>query len=55
MNKTSSKLAAGMRKVKTQQESAVTKPETHKVAAAPPVSKPRPASASIHPDRVWPD
>jgi hypothetical protein len=55
MNKTSSKLAAGMRKVKTHQESAVTKTEARKAAAAPPVSRPKPAPASIHPDRVWPD
>lgn len=51
MNKTSNKLAAGMRKVKTHQESAVTKPEPRK-AAAP---APKPAPSPIHPDRVWPD
>jgi hypothetical protein len=51
MNKTSSKLAAGMRKVKAQQESAVTKPEPRK-AAAP---APKPAPSPMHPDRVWPD
>ncbi len=51
MNKTSSKLAAGMRKVKAQQESAVAKPEPRK-AAAP---APKPAPSPIHPDRVWPD
>lgn len=51
MNKTSNKLAAGMRKVKTHQESAVTKPEPRK-AATP---APKPAPSPTHPDRVWPD
>lgn len=51
MNKTSSKLAAGMRKVKTHQESAATKPEPRK-AAAP---APKPAPAPMHPEHVWPD
>jgi hypothetical protein len=51
MNKTSNKLAAGMRKVKAQQESAVAKPEPRK-AAAP---APKPAPSPIHPDRIWPD
>jgi len=51
MNKTSSKLAAGVRKVKTQQESAVTKSESPK-AAAP---APKPAPVPTHSDRVWPD
>lgn len=51
MNKTSSKLAAGVRKVKAQQESAVTKPEPRK-AAAP---APKPAPSPTHPPRVWPD
>lgn len=51
MNKTSSKLAAGVRKVKAQQESAVTRTEPPK-AAAP---APKPAPAPTHPDRVWPD
>ncbi len=51
MNKTSSKLAAGVRKVKAQQESAVTKTEPRKAAA--PATKPAPSPT--HPDRVWPD
>ena len=49
MNKTSSKLAAGVRKVKAQQESAITKPD------APKATAPKPAPAPKHPDRVWPD
>ena len=51
MNKTSSKLAAGVRKVKAQQASAVTKTEPTK-AAAP---APKPAPSPMQPDRVWPD
>ena len=51
MNKTSSKLAAGVRKVKAQQESAVTKSEPRKSAAP----APKPAPAPMPPDRVWPD
>lgn len=51
MNKTSSKLAAGVRKVKARQENAVTKSAPRK-AAAP---APKPAASPTHPDRVWPD
>lgn len=51
MNKTSSKLAAGVRKVKAQQESAAPKNEPRK-AAAP---APKPAPSPTHPPRVWPD
>ena len=51
MNKTSSKLAAGVRKVKAHQESPVTKTEPRK-AAAP---APKPAPSPVEPNRVWPD
>jgi hypothetical protein len=51
MNKTSSKLAAGVRKVKAQQESVVTQTEPRK-AAAP---APKPAPSPTDPNRVWPD
>ena len=51
MNKTPNKLAAGMRKVKAQQESVVTKSESPKAAAPAPKLAPAPK----HPDRVWPD
>ena len=51
MNKTSSKLAAGVRKMKAHQETAAPKPEPRK-AAAP---APKPAPAPVHPTRVWPD
>lgn len=51
MNKTSSKLAAGVRKVKAQQESPVTKSESPK-AAAP---APKPTPVPMQQDRVWPD
>ena len=53
MNKTSSKLAAGVRKMKAHQETAITKPEPRKAAA--PAPKPATATAPMHPDRVWPD
>lgn len=49
MNKTSSKLAASVRKVKAQQDSPATKTAPPKAAA--PAPKPAPA----HSDRVWPD
>lgn len=51
MNKTSSKLAAGMRKVKAQQENPVAKTEPRKAATPAPKSAPSP----MHPTRVWPD
>ena len=51
MNKTSSKLAAGVRKVKAQQDSPITKTAPRK-AAAP---APKPAPVPTHSDRVWPD
>jgi hypothetical protein len=51
MNKTSSKLAAGVRKVKAQQEGAVQKSEPPKT----PAPAPKPAPAAAHSDRVWPD
>ena len=51
MNKTSSKLADGVRKVKARQEDAVTKPEPRKDAAP----APKPTPSPMHPNRVWPD
>ena len=51
MNKTSSKLAAGVRKVKAQQEGPVTKTEPHKTAAP----APKPVPSPTDPNRVWPD
>ena len=51
MNKTSSKLAAGMRKVKAQQENPLSKTEPRKAAAPAPKLAPSP----MQPDRVWPD
>ena len=51
MNKTSSKLAAGVRKAKAQHESTVTKSGPRKSAAP----APKPAPAPMPPDRVWPD
>jgi hypothetical protein len=61
MNKASGKLAAGVRKVKTQQTApaAVDKAPVPAPAksAAPKrvVAAPRAAVAAPHPDRVWPD
>lgn len=57
MNKASGKLAAGVRKVKTQQKAPAA---VDKAAAAPaePTRAPaasRAAAAALHPDRVWPD
>jgi hypothetical protein len=57
MNKASGKLAAGVRKVKTQDRT----PAAGSKAAAVPVAPkraapaPRAAAAAQHPDRVWPD
>ena len=51
MNKTASKLAAGVRKVKAQQDSAVTTTEPLKTTAP----APKPAPGPTHSDRVWPD
>jgi hypothetical protein len=51
MNKTSSKLAASVRKVKAQQDSPATKTVAPKAAAPAPKPVPVPAPS----DRVWPD
>ena len=53
MNKTSGKLAAGVRKVKTQDKT----PVVGGKAAALPVAPKRAAATPVakHPDRVWPD
>jgi hypothetical protein len=57
MNKASGKLAAGVRKMKTQQ-----KPPTDAAQPAPAVTPPRAAAVppvgaqqALHPARVWPD
>ncbi len=58
MNKTSSKLAAGVRKAKAQQASAPAAPATPKPEAgreAKPVGQRRPAQSGLHPARIWPD
>lgn len=58
MNKTSSKLAAGVRKAKAQQASAPATPAIPKPEAgreAKPVRQRRPAQSELHPTRVWPD
>lgn len=55
MNKASGKLAAGVRKVKTQQKAPAA---VDKAAPAAPTRAPaasRAAAAALHPDRVWPD
>lgn len=59
MNKTSGKLAAGVRKVKTLHKTPAVIDKAppppvapQRVAAAP---APRVAAAALHPDRVWPD
>ena len=56
MNKTSGKLAAGVRKVKTPPKAQAA---VDKAAAAPAAPRapeaPQPAVAQQHPDRVWPD
>lgn len=60
MSKTSSKLTAGVRKVKTEQQA--DKSATTPVAASAPAEKPskssqaRPGKArDLHPARIWPD
>lgn len=61
MNKASGKLAAGVRKVKTQQTASSTvdkAPVPAPVKTAAPkrvVAAPQAAVAAQHPDRVWPD
>lgn len=57
MNKVSGKLAAGVRKVKTQHKPVATIDK----AATPPAAPKRASAASrvvpsnLHPDRIWPD
>lgn len=57
MNKTSGKLAAGVRKVKTAQKT----PAVATKAAIPPATPKRAATSSqaartdLHPARIWPD
>jgi len=59
MNKASGKLAAGVRKVKTQQTApaAVDKPAAAAAPAAPKpaATAPQTAATALHPARVWPD
>jgi hypothetical protein len=61
MNKASSKLAAGVRKVKAQQTPAPAAPKPVRSKAAdhvePPVVKPDRSGhgTAMHPTRVWPD
>lgn len=57
MNKASGKLAAGVRKVKTQQKAPAAVDKAPAPVAAPKRAAPAPraAVAAPHPDRVWPD
>jgi hypothetical protein len=57
MNKASGKLAAGVRKVKTQQKAPAAVDKTAAPPAAPKsvAAAPRAAAAAMHPDRIWPD
>ena len=57
MNKASGKLAAGVRKVKTQQKApaAIDKPAAAPAAPKRQAAVPRAAAAALHPDRIWPD
>ena len=57
MNKASGKLAAGVRKVKTQQKAPAAVDKAVAAAAAPKraAAAARAAVAALHPDRVWPD
>ncbi len=58
MNKLSNKLAAGVRKVKAEQEPAPAAPATSKPEAGRevrPAAQRRPAHSELHPARIWPD
>lgn len=57
MNKTSGKLAAGVRKVKTPPKApaAVEKAPTAPAAPRPSADSSLAAPPDVHPDRVWPD
>jgi hypothetical protein len=56
MNKVSSKLAAGVRKVKTPPKAAGVRNADPAPAAPKPASAvSAPAAVARHPDRVWPD
>jgi len=57
MNKVSGKLAAGVRKVKTQQKPAAAVEKTAPSPAAPgrPPAESRAAPSDPHPARIWPD
>ncbi len=57
MNKASGKLAAGVRKVKTQQKApaAIDKADATPAAPKRAAAAPRAVVAAPHPARVWPD
>jgi hypothetical protein len=58
MSKLSNKLAAGVRKVKAEQESAPAAPAAPRPEAgreARPAARRRPAHSELHPARIWPD
>ncbi len=57
MNKVSGKLAAGVRKVKTQQKPAAAVVKTAPVPAEPrrQTAAPKAMSSTLHPARIWPD
>ncbi len=57
MSKVSSKLAAGVRKVKAQQKPAPQASEPVQSKAVKPVAKANRGEqgAALHPDRIWPD
>lgn len=57
MNKASGKLAAGVRKVKTQQQAPAAADKAAAVPAAPKrtAAAPRAVAVALHPARVWPD
>lgn len=55
MNKTSNKLAAGVRKLKRKHESAVPGARDADVSTPARVPPPQPAPLPLHPERIWPD
>lgn len=57
MNKASGKLAAGVRKVKTQQKAPAVVDKAEATPAAPKraAAAPRAVVPALHPARIWPD
>lgn len=55
MNKVSGKLAAGVRKVKTQQKPAVAAGKAAPAAPGRAPAAPHAAPSVLHPARIWPD